>query len=689
TYWTGGISSWGIASVKKGHTVATLTTSYGITYGSTSNAYDLSKYQVFVICEPQNPFTAAQKKAIFDFVRNGGGLFIVADHYGSDRDNDGWDAPRVLNDLGIQDSFGMHFAVSGEANNNISETSSSHSSGDSIISGLYGTASSLKFDAGSCMTLYTAKNSTVKAHFWRSSSSTAVMCASARFGKGKVVGIGDSSPADDGTGQSGNTLYYGWTSATDATVFMNGTLWLAAASSGGDVTPPVITAGPAVGSITASSAAITWTTDEASNSKVEYGTTASYGLSLSNASYVTGHSLALSGLAASTTYHYRVASTDASGNGPTYSADKTFTTPAAADVTPPVITAGPTVSSITASGATIAWTTDEAANSKVDYGTTTSYGSTASDANYVTSHSLTLSGLAAGTTYHFRVGSTDAAGNGPTYSGDATFTTAAAQGGPAVVINEVNEQNGSTPGYNNEYVELYNTTSAAISLSGWTLKQYSSAYTTTFASGASIPAYGYYVVVRSSAGSWSSYYGTAYNVVGSMVLNGGQTFALHNSGGTLVDSTIKFATPYYCQYRAPGSTGTLAASWSGDAKNGTAATYGTPGAANPSAKGGAVIIDQAQPAPQPALAFGNTPNPFRGSTAIHYQVAKPGNVTLTVYNIAGQRVCTLVDGYQAAGSHNAAWDGRDGSGVRAAEGVFIYRLSTAGGSATGRMSLIK
>jgi hypothetical protein len=138
------------------------------------------------------------------------------------------------------------------------------------------------------------------------------------------------------------------------------------------------------------------------------------------------------------------------------------------------------------------------------------------------------------------------------------------------------------------------------------------------------------------------------------------------------------------------STGTLAASWYADAKNGTAATYGTPGASNPSqAKGGASTVSENQPVVAPALAFGNAPNPFRQSTAIRYQVSRPGNVRLTVYNIAGQKVRTLVDGYQSTGGHSASWDGRDERGARVSEGVFIYNLISSDGGATGRMNLVK
>lgn len=163
-----------------------------------------------------------------------------------------------------------------------------------------------------------------------------------------------------------------------------------------DNTPPTVSS-VASGSLTSSSAVISWTTIEGATSQVEYGTTTSYGSSTTlDATLVTSHSIPVSGLSASTLYHYRVKSKDAAGNE-TISADGTFTTSATADTTAHVISSVQ-ATGVTASGATITWVTDEASDSKVDYGTTTSYGSVATDANAVTSHSVPLTGLLAGTT---------------------------------------------------------------------------------------------------------------------------------------------------------------------------------------------------------------------------------------------------------------------------------------------------
>jgi glucose/arabinose dehydrogenase len=91
-----------------------------------------------------------------------------------------------------------------------------------------------------------------------------------------------------------------------------------------DTTPPVITAITA--SPTATAATITWTTDEPSSTRIDYGPTTAYGSSTTvDGTQVTSHSQILSGLTASTLYHYRVRSVDASTNS-AVSADQTFTT---------------------------------------------------------------------------------------------------------------------------------------------------------------------------------------------------------------------------------------------------------------------------------------------------------------------------------------------------------------------------
>jgi hypothetical protein len=80
----------------------------------------------------------------------------------------------------------------------------------------------------------------------------------------------------------------------------------------------------------------------------------------------------------------------------------------------------------------------------------------------------------------------------------------------------------------------------------------------------------------------------------------------------------------------------------------------------------------------------NYPNPFNAETSIGYTVAEAGNVNLSVYDISGRLVETLVDGYQSAGEHLASWNASSVS-----SGVYFYKLSTSSYSATKMMNLLK
>jgi len=259
TYWKGALSSWAVSLVKDGELVETLPNGGAITYGNTSNAQDLSNYDVFVVCEPNRLFSAAEKTALMNFVANGGGLFMIADHTAattagtdangynpSDRDGDGFDSPRVWNDLmannGINNThpFGFNIDyvdINDQPSSNV--YTGTNANAQKVLNGAAGTASKLAFYDGSTATLFPADNANVQGLFWRTgftnNGTTGTMALLSTYGSGRVVFIGDSSDADDGTGDTNDSLFNGWSGdapsgfTSHPAFHLNASLWLAKA----------------------------------------------------------------------------------------------------------------------------------------------------------------------------------------------------------------------------------------------------------------------------------------------------------------------------------------------------------------------------------------------------------------------------------------------------------------------------
>lgn len=237
--------------------------------------------------------------------------------------------------------------------------------------------------------------------------------------------------------------------------------------------PPVIS-GVGVSNVTNASATVNWITDEASTSRVQYGLTTGYGmLTAVDNNEVTSHSQVLSGLSPNTLYHYRVISTNA--NGQSTSEDYTFVTSG-----PPAISAV-TPTAITSTSATITWTTNAPADSKVNYGLSTGYGSQNGDSSHVTSHSITITGLTANTTYNYQCVSTNSYGTAtstnytfktnavPTISNVTSSSITSSSATITWTTNQAADSKvnyGLTTGYTSQKTDSAQTTSHTIALTG-------------------------------------------------------------------------------------------------------------------------------------------------------------------------------------------------------------------------------
>jgi len=111
------------------------------------------------------------------------------------------------------------------------------------------------------------------------------------------------------------------------------------------------------------------------------------------------------------------------------------------------------------------------------------------------------------------------------------------------------------------------------------------------------------------------------------------------------------------------------------------------GSGSPLDKRVAALGDASQP-----LGFAlsqNYPNPFNPSTVIQYRLPQSGHATLTIYNLLGEQVITLVNELKEAGSYSVRWDGRDRQGRAVANGVYVYQLGVGDLVAKRKMLYLK
>lgn len=85
----------------------------------------------------------------------------------------------------------------------------------------------------------------------------------------------------------------------------------------------------------------------------------------------------------------------------------------------------------------------------------------------------------------------------------------------------------------------------------------------------------------------------------------------------------------------------------------------------------------------------NTPNPFNPITTINFQISEVGYVDLSIYNIKGQKIKTLVSSNQDIGSHEVIWDGKNYSGNSVGSGIYYYKLISGNYRSIKKMVLLK
>jgi len=93
--------------------------------------------------------------------------------------------------------------------------------------------------------------------------------------------------------------------------------------------------------------------------------------------------------------------------------------------------------------------------------------------------------------------------------------------------------------------------------------------------------------------------------------------------------------------------------------------------------------------PKPTTLYQNYPNPFNPSTSIAFYLARPENVSLTIYDVSGTLIRTLVDGARPMGRHAILWDGSNDKGGQVGSGVYYYRLKAGKNVITKKLVILR
>ncbi|HHT9133581.1 MAG TPA: hydrolase [Candidatus Avalokitesvara rifleensis] len=231
--WSGGISSWAYALHKTGR-YEVESTNRPLTYGNPENPQDLLRYDVLVLCEPNTDLTPSERAAVVSFVRGGGGLFLIADHFNSDRNDDGIDSTGIFNKLELH--TGIHFQGKGEINSWIrgGHYTANFSPDDTpILHGPFGMVELVHLNGFGTIRVENSRNPAVRGHIWLKGAQQVnlnIILATSSLGSGRVAALSDSSPADDGTTNTqGHQLHDNWNQASNSRLLLNATEFLAGA----------------------------------------------------------------------------------------------------------------------------------------------------------------------------------------------------------------------------------------------------------------------------------------------------------------------------------------------------------------------------------------------------------------------------------------------------------------------------
>jgi hypothetical protein len=241
-----------------------------------------------------------------------------------------------------------------------------------------------------------------------------------------------------------------------------------------------------------------------------------------------------------------------------------------------------------------------------------------------------------------------------------------------IIINEINYK--SSPLFDTEdWVELYNPADTLVDITGWMFSDGKTSNQFFFPENTVIAAKDYLVLCRDTS-KFLSLRNDVPSLIGNLPFgfsSDGETLQLKGASGDIVNGVKYLSSGDWTSL--PNGSGAALALINPQFDNSlpenwkASQLFGTPGKLNDVYTKAEEEADESLP--RTAVLYQNYPNPFNPVARINYQIANDSRVALTVFNILGQKIITLVDEYKHSGYYHADFDGRNYT-----SGIYLYRL---------------
>ena len=259
-----------------------------------------------------------------------------------------------------------------------------------------------------------------------------------------------------------------------------------------------------------------------------------------------------------------------------------------------------------------------------------------------------------------------------------------------IVINEIN-YNSSDDFDTEDWMELVNTGDDTLDIGQWTFKDENDDHIFTIPGNTAL-APDQYLVLCNDTAAFKALFPEVHNYTGDLGFGldgGGELVRLFDANGLLMDAVEYDDDPPWpeepdgngpsLELIDPALDNSLAANWA------ASAGYGSPGSINSAS----LSNEDRAWMPQGFRVFDNYPNPFNPTTTISYELPENSFVTITIYDMLGREVRTLVHQEQGSGYHAVTWDAANDHGAPVSAGVYLYVIQVGKFRQAKKMILLK